>query len=1146
MDLVTEPSPQIIGRRYVLRECLGVGGMGAVYRATDRLSGQQVALKRVTMPVERLAFASRGHGTNPQLALAQEFKTLASLRHPNIIHVLDYGFDAQGQSFFTMDVLEDAETVVAAGQGQDRGTQVELLVQCLQALVYLHRRNVLHRDLKPENVLVADGQVRVLDFGLSVITSRTMEHLTQTTAGTVAYLAPELFQGAPVTKAADLYAVGVMAYEVFAGRHPFDTRNMAVLLNDVLNKPADVRSIDVGDELAALLERLLAKAMDKRYADAREVIRDLCTATGCSPPAETVEIRESFLQAARFVGRERELGQLSEALDAALTGRGSAWLVGGESGVGKSRLVDELRTLALVKGATVLRGQAIREGGSSYCLWRDVLRWLALATDLDVGEASVLKPFVPDIADLIGMNVPEAPPLDPQAIQTRLLWVVGRALEQMDRPTVVILEDLQWAGSESLALLDGLARRPGPGSRLFVGTYRDDERPHLPDDLAGMQVLKLKPLTEQGVTKLSVSMLGPAGRRRPIVDLLQRETGGNPFLLVEVVRALAEETGQLERIGVMPLPTSVFVGGVSPLVQRRLNRVPAEARRLLQLAAVAGQELDLDLLQALAPEADLGRWLASCADVAVLEVREGRWRFAHDRIREGAVVAIPENVRPGLHRQVAETLERSFPELVEKQMSLVAYHYAQAGDAEQAFVCWRRAGEQATTQYATDMAIDVYQQALEAAAQVPRDTSREQLLIHESLGEALALVARYDEALAHYASARRLVKAGTPLADRALCLAELCRHTADVHRKRSEFDVAFEWLARALSYLDEDAATIELARIYLAGAEVYRRQGKTSEAIDWCQRGLAIAGQIETREGRRMVARAYNSLGSFYSRRGDLVPAVRMCGQSARIYERVGDLVGQASAYNNLALAYFHQGDWLQAGNTHRKSLAIRQQIGDIYGQGFSTINLGNLYFYRGEWTEAESFYAQGLDLWRQVNSPWGEAVALLGLTQVYICLENWTQARTSLSRSRALFAEIGSEEFLPELERFWGEYYLRTGQLDEALVCTRRSIDLAVAQESPVEEGMSRRVLGQIHLARCEREPAERALRSSLRILSDLDEYQAAKVRLSLARLALEWDSISTNEAWEHLTQATQTFEKLGAQADLTEARDLANQLES
>jgi ABC-type oligopeptide transport system substrate-binding subunit len=509
--------------------------------------------------------------------------------------------------------------------------------------------------------------------------------------------------------------VGLIAFELFVGRFPYHNANMALLLNDILTRPVDVGSVGLSDKLTSVLERLLAKRREDRYQDAAQVMRDLCAATGCLLPAESVDIRESYLQAARFVGREAELAKLSHALDEATAGQGSAWLVGGESGVGKSRLVEELRALALVKGALVLRGQAVREGGSPYHMWRNVHRWLALSADLTLEEASALKPLVSDIAGLVGFAVPDASPLKPQAAQARLFQVVDQVLRRQEQAMVVILEDLHWARSESLALLNhlagSLAYSQEPKRLLLLGTYRDEEHARLPEDLAGMHVLKLDRLTKASIIELSVSMLGPAGRRAPVVSLLQRETEGNPFFLVEVVRTLAEEAGQLEQVGRMTLPAYVLAGGVQQLVKRRLERVPPQMLLWLRLAAVYGREVDLDLMSVLQPRADTAAWLSAYQEAAVLEVSDGRWRFAHDKLRQGVLDGVAETEHPGLHAKIAEAIEAVYPGRPD-QIARLAYHWAHAGCPERARPYMVQAGDQARLAYAHQEAIDAYRRAL--------------------------------------------------------------------------------------------------------------------------------------------------------------------------------------------------------------------------------------------------------------------------------------------------------------------------------------------------------------------------------------------------------------------------------------------------
>src|SRR5690606_23064527 len=322
----------LIGGRYRLLNQLGAGGMGKVYRVHDRLTGDTVALKQVSAPAEAdlttpLPTPSNYHITmDPRVTLAREFQAMATLRHPHILAVLDYGFQ-EGTPYFTMELLEGAQTFLQYAQQQPLERQIELLVQVLRALMYIHRRDMIHRDLKPGNVLVSNDQVKVLDFGLSTEIAQATG-----TVGTLAYMPPEVLYGDPAGPSADLYSLGLMVYELLNGRHPFFDNLKAghSALQQLLNPEHQPDLSLLPPPLVPIIGQMLERDARKRYQDAAQVVADLGEATSRHFAVETRATRESFLQAARFVGRERELAQLKDALVQMMSGQGSAWLIGGE------------------------------------------------------------------------------------------------------------------------------------------------------------------------------------------------------------------------------------------------------------------------------------------------------------------------------------------------------------------------------------------------------------------------------------------------------------------------------------------------------------------------------------------------------------------------------------------------------------------------------------------------------------------------------------------------------------------------------------------------------------------------------------------------------------------------------------------------
>jgi hypothetical protein len=436
-----------------------------------------------------------------------------------------------------------------------------------------------------------------------------------------------------------------------------------------------------------------------------------------------------------FVGRERELAELSTGLAAARRGRGSLWLIVGERGVGKTTLTEQLCEAAGKQGIPVARGPCRDAGGApAYWPWIQVLRALAGAHPnadwpllLGRGAADVIG-LVPEI----GPRLPASggsPACDPDRRRFELFDAVGEFLATTTAASaaVLVLEDLHAADEGSLLLLSFLARRLHDTSLVVVGTHVDVEVSPPPavarllEDLArDGRRLPLRGLGDAAVEAMIAARFG-APVDPELLRTIQRVTAGNPFFVNEIVRSLAADgDGQLPAHPLtadeLPLPDSVRAA-----LGRRLDPLDRDTRALLEAAAVVGEQFSVTRLAAsigIAPAAALARLEPAerLQLVRALPERLGGYAFAHGLVRETLLRDLGEQRRRELHRRVVEAIERHHAGTLEDHVAALAYHSIEAlpavGPAKAGGYA-RRAGERAARQLAYEEAARYFQQALD-------------------------------------------------------------------------------------------------------------------------------------------------------------------------------------------------------------------------------------------------------------------------------------------------------------------------------------------------------------------------------------------------------------------------------------------------
>ena len=977
----------LLNNRYELLNELGRGGMGVVYRAQDRLSGQVVALKQVRIPQSQLDFGSKAmteDSDDLRLALAQEFRTMAALRHPHIVSVLDYGFAEKQQPFFTMELLDEPRTLLEATTPLKPVARLELMLQVLEALKYLHQRHLLHRDLKPANILVTKGnQVKLVDFGLAM-----MQDAAEDAAGTFGYMPPEVFEKKPMTMAGDLFAVGVLLHQIMVGTLPFPLDNLrdhllsllAGLPNlDKLTATApDIKGGQSAQHLMELVTSLLEFEPTNRPASAVEVQRQLRAYLGILENVETTEIRDSYLTTAPLVGRAKELQQFTTAIDNSLAGQSEWWLIGGESGVGKSRLLEEVRIQALVKNIQVWQGQAVAEGGLPFHLWRNLLRNLVLQVQLSELEASILKEIVPDIADLLGYPVVTIPPINDRLQQDRLVLTIVEVCKRLVQPTLLVLEDLQWTHQSLLPLQEMVKVREQLPQLMIIGTYRTEERPELPTELAEFEVLSLSRLERDSIAELSGAMLGEAGQNPELVEFLATQTEGNTFFMVEVMRFLAEESGRLSAIGQLEaLPQQILTGGMQALLQRRLAKIPAMYQSLMQHAAIIGRAIDEALLRQILPEADITDWLYQAEAAAVLSVTaDNRWQFTHDKLREALGQTLSPEIKSNLHEAVAEAIEAIYPTDASYNTILLE-HWHQAGNLDKEIHYLNPVAEQLikiTADY------DGGRTLLERGrAALPVMDGRQ-----VSLGVWLAIVLRLQG-----------------------------------NTEQSQLI-----LQQTLQLAEQHDNQLGIVECLNALGVLAKSHGNYEQALDYYQRGLAIGQMLENQDA---IALSLNDLGTIADQQSNYEQARGYYQQSLVIRQTIDDQSGIASSLNNLAIIMFRQGKSDQALDYFQRSLAIRQTIGDQNGIARSFNNLSALAFIQDNYEQAMNYVQQSLAINQSIGSHIGILQCLNNLGFGYLKLGS-NQAQTTFRQALVIAYADGFLPYILEILLGYARIFLNQG----------------------------------------------------------------------------------------------------------------------
>ena len=696
--------PATLGH-YRLETRIGHGGMGEVYRAFDTRLNRLVAIKVMRSAEDRELAVDR---------FLREARAVSALNHPNIVVIHEVGETSEGDHFIVQELIDGA-TLRALLDGPMPLTRIaEIGAQIARALGAAHTAGIVHRDVKPENVMLrGDGFVKVLDFGLArslalESSDETMTHVGLETmpgviVGTASYMSPERINGIQCGPPADVFALGVVLYEMAAGKRPFVAPTaLGIVTSIVAEQPVPLTRHNAAIPIAFddLVQHMLAKNPERRPT-ARDVEQHLVA----MQRLDTFVDQAAYTASARrtTVGRETQRAQLRRVYAGVRERRGLFVAVTGEPGIGKTSLIEDFLSELASSSAppTLARGRCSERlaGAEAYLPVLEALDSLLNRRDgpaVDDTMKTCAPTWYLEVAKrtLEEVSLAQLRERTPLRSQERMKRELSTLLEELSRaqPLVLFVDDLHWADVSTIDILNYLAVRLSNMRVLVLVSYRPSDmalsqHPFLGvrRDLQARGLFEEIPLPFLEVDEIEryLALQFPSHRFPPdFPSVIHAKTEGSPLFMADLVRYLRNTGGVVEETGRWVVASALedvprgLPESVRSMIERKVEQVDEHDRRLLLTASVQGHRFD-SMIVAEAADIDPGEVEDRLENLERVHafVRRGHeqefpdrtltltYQFVHVLYQNMLYASLQPTRRKALSGRVAEALLRHYGDL---------------------------------------------------------------------------------------------------------------------------------------------------------------------------------------------------------------------------------------------------------------------------------------------------------------------------------------------------------------------------------------------------------------------------------------------------------------------------------------------------
>ncbi len=661
-------------------------------------------------------------------------------------------------------------------------------------------------------------------------------------------------------------------------------------------------------------------------------------------------------------------------------------------------------------------------------------------------------------------------------------------------PILLVIEDMQWADSSSIALIQYISRNIRDAKVFLVGTYRESEAREnsgLFEALGQMNMedlvdeIKLRPLGREAIGEMVKKRMPGIENSDMIVKKVFEESGGNPLFASEMLDMIAKgikEGIRSEEIGRLETPKKI-----REMIRNRIEKLSEDEIELLEAASVLGQEFTGSMLSGMLGKRRIEvlkelRRLERHENL--IEERDGKYRFENPKIREVLYEDMGREMAQAYHEMAAQSLEDMYPESPDH--SMLGYHYYMAGIPEKAIPNLLKAAEEAKNKYSNEEAVRELSHVLELAKGGRWKEERRKAL--EMLGEVYIIIGKYEEAIESLKEAEEISE--RPEKSRIL------RKISEAYEHMSEYDEALKVLERA----KEIAEGIEIGRIHLSEGNVLYRKGEYDRArlsfeksIECLKKHGAEAEEIST---------PIRALGNIYYSNGEYDKALENYKKALD----AGKLSGKAMSLNNMGVVHVRLGEYDKAAEYFREALKIREKIGDRWGTAMFLSNLGVVKSESGEYDEAMDYFKKSLEIREKIGDRWGTAMSLNNIGMIHLEKGEYRSSLVYFRKAMDIREKIGDRDGVASSMISMGMAYLELGDAKKSMELYSKA--LKIKEEMGDREGIAEALngMGRAHTLEGDGKKGEEFLKKSLKLSEEVDNKRMVAYNLcSLSELYLD-----------------------------------------